>query len=126
MTFDIDTITLSDLAGEDIIDSRDLADLLDELNDLDDRTDEQDALRSALAQFRVETENYSGDSWEDGVTFIRDSYFEDYAQELADDIGAIDGDAAWPMNCIDWERAARELRTDYTCADLGDITFWYR
>lgn len=37
----------------------------------------------------------------------------DFAQNLAEDIGAIDEDAAWPNNCIDWERAARELEGDY-------------
>lgn len=34
---------------------------------------------------------------------------EEYAENLADDIGAIDGDAKWPMMYIDWERAARDL-----------------
>lgn len=33
----------------------------------------------------------------------------DYAQELAEDIGAISRDAQWPLYCIDWERAWREL-----------------
>jgi antirestriction protein len=38
----------------------------------------------------------------------------DYAEELAEDIGAIDHDAGWPMNCIDWDRATRELSMDYS------------
>jgi antirestriction protein len=39
---------------------------------------------------------------------------EDFAREIADEIGAIDKDAKWPMNCIDWEQAARELMYDYS------------
>ena len=38
---------------------------------------------------------------------------DDFAYSLADDIGAIDHTASWPMNCIDWEHAARELMYDY-------------
>jgi antirestriction protein len=37
---------------------------------------------------------------------------EDYAQQLAEDMGVIDENASWPNNCIDWERAARELFMD--------------
>lgn len=43
---------------------------------------------------------------------------EDFAQELADQIGAIDRHLSWPHTCIDWTRAARELMYDY-CEDNG-------
>lgn len=39
---------------------------------------------------------------------------EDFAQEMADQLGAIDKDLAWPHSCIDWENAARELMYDYS------------
>jgi len=38
---------------------------------------------------------------------------EDFAENMADQLGLIDESAAWPNNCIDWERAARELMYDY-------------
>lgn len=38
--------------------------------------------------------------WESGA---------EYAQELAEDIGAVPQDVAWPTYCIDWDRAWREL-----------------
>lgn len=47
-------------------------------------------------------------------TAIRESDFEEYAQDLAEDIGAIDRDMSWPNYCIDWEQAARDLAMDYT------------
>lgn len=37
---------------------------------------------------------------------------EDYAQNYAEEIGALDENARWPNNCIDWERAARDLFMD--------------
>ena len=49
-----------------------------------------------------------------GETMIPESEFEDYARQLAEDIGAIPDDLAWPCTCIDWEQAAKELEQDYT------------
>lgn len=69
-------------------------------------------------------EQYEGDWYP--VTLIRDSYFEDYAQELADDIGAIPKNVAWPCTCIDWEKAARELRMDYTTVDFDGVDYYTR
>lgn len=39
---------------------------------------------------------------------------EDFAQDMAEQIGAIDKNAKWPHNCIDWEFAAKELMYDYS------------
>lgn len=64
--------------------------------------------------------------WNDGVTLIRDSYFEDYAREFAEEIGAIPDDAKWPCDCIDWEQAASELQMDYTSVDFNGVTYWAR
>ena len=92
------------------------------LGALDD--DEQEELRALLA-LAAQCEGSVSD-WEHGAGLIRDSYFRTYAKELADDIGAINSDATWPNNCIDWERAARELQVDYTCVDFDGITYWVR
>ena len=61
-----------------------------------------------------------------GETLIRDTYFEDYARELAEDIGAINRDASWPNNCIDWEEAASQLQQDYFSVEYGDVIYWIR
>jgi hypothetical protein len=45
---------------------------------------------------------------------------------LADDIGAIDRNASWPTNWIDWEKAALELRVDYSSVEIDGKTYWYR
>lgn len=80
---------------------------------------------ATLKAFRDELEPYCSD-WHHGETLIRDSYFKEYAQELAEDIGAINRDAQWPNNCIDWDKAARELQMDYTSAEFDGVTYWAR
>jgi len=66
------------------------------------------------------------DEWKHGETLVRESYFKTYAQELAEDIGALEKCDAWPATCIDWEHATRELQFDYSGADFGDVTYYYR
>lgn len=38
---------------------------------------------------------------------------EDFAQDMAEQLGDIKKDVQWPYTCIDWEKAARELMYDY-------------
>ena len=71
-------------------------------------------------------ENVDSEEWDDGIGFIADSYFEQYAREFASDIGAIDDDARWPATYIDWERAADALKDDYSSVEVYGTTYWYR
>src|SRR5689334_22116322 len=89
------------------------------------RNPDEAAELKALQSLAEEAEGYAAD-WKHGETLIRDSYFKTYAQELADDIGAIDANASWPMSCIDWDQAARELQMDYTSVDFDGVTYWVR
>ena len=114
----------------DVIDSRDVIARIEELeNDRDDENvgllEIEVAELEALTALADEASDYAPD-WQYGATLIRDSYFEDYAQELAEDIGAIGSNATWPNNCIDWERATRELQMDYTEVDFDGVTYWIR
>lgn len=83
-----------------------------------------------LADLADDLKGYGGDEQWRGdwypVTLIRDSYFRAYAEELAEDIGAINRDATWPNNCIAWEKAARELQMDYSEVEFDGVTYWYR
>ena len=96
-------------------------------NDAESRwedTDEGQELKSLLA-LQDQAEGYASD-WKYGESLIRDSYFEDYAKELAEDTGAIDKNLSWPNNCIDWKQAARELQMDYTSVEFDGVTYWIR
>lgn len=77
-----------------------------------------------LRAFAEEGEGFS--DWHHGETLIRESYFKTYAQEFAEDIGAIDNNADWPNNCIDWEQAARELQMDYSSIEFDGVTYYAR
>ena len=89
-----------------------------------DASSDADELR-ILKALADEASGYAAD-WPHGETLIRDSYFKDYAMELADDIGAIDNNASWPLTCIDWDQAARELQMDYSAVDFDGVTYWIR
>ena len=135
---------------EDILDSRDIIErleelegerqaYLDELEELEDGDEDRHTILQELDEWDEENmeelrilrklneqgSDYAAD-WSYGETLIRDSYFKDYAMDLADDIGAIDRNASWPTNCIDWDQAARELKMDYTSIDFDGVTYWVR
>lgn len=42
---------------------------------------------------------------------------EAFAQNVAEEIGAVENNGQWPNYCIDWEYASRELMMDYSEAD---------
>lgn len=79
---------------------------------------------TALQELREQGQGYS--DWKYGVTLVRDSYFEEYAKQLAEEMGLISGDESWPLTCIDWERATRELQQDYTSVEYDGVTYWFR
>ncbi len=92
----------------------------------DFQMDEDDTAElAALLALEADAEGYA-DDWRYGVTLIRDSYFEDYARELAEEIGAMDPNASWPLTCIDWAEAARQLQQDYTAVEFDGVTYWVR
>lgn len=129
--------------SDDIVDVRDVIARVEHLQNLrtpgpvdlgpednaqaqDDLFEELNTLENLLADLcgTGGDEQWRGDWYP--VTMIRDTYFKDYAYELADDIGAINSDAGWPNNCIDWDKAARELRMDYTSVEFDGVTYWVR
>lgn len=124
--------------SDDLIDSRDVIARIEHLEQLekpgpvdlgaDDNEQPQDDLFAELRELRKLAEQCEGyaDDWEYGEILIRDSYFEEYAQDLAEDIGAINPCATWPNNCIDWDQAAHELQMDYKSVSFGGVTYWIR
>lgn len=105
----------------DYMDSRDLIERLDDLLAQDSLDADERELRQAI----IVLANEGIEGWEYGAQFIRHDCFTEYAQELAEDIGAI-GPASWPNTCIDWEWAARELKHDYTTIEYLGQTYYVR
>lgn len=115
--------TFWDITPEEVPDSVEALD-----NDADEFNGDEEL--ATLRKLIDETRGYGGDhqfegDWYPG-SLIRDSYFETYAEELAEDVGAISRDAQWPLGCIDWEKAARELQVDYSTVEYDGVTYWYR
>lgn len=128
---------------EDLIDVRDVIARVEHLRELrqpgpvdlgpDDNEQAQDELFAELASLEGLLDDLRGNGGDEQwngdwypLTLIRDSYFREYAMELAEDIGAINADATWPNNCIDWDKAARQLQMDYITVEFDGMTYWYR
>ena len=111
----------------------DLRDLVEEMNKLremkEKRISDQDRLEH-LEQLDDQFDYGEGGMEEYGknicCTLIADSYFEDYAYELAADIGAIDNTYSWPASCIDWKKAAEQLQMDYHSVTFEGREYWIR
>ena len=110
---------------DDIIDTRDLRSRIEELQGIDPRDESDEDELQKLTAFESEIRDYCPD-YDYGEALIHDAYFEEYAQELASDIGAISPNMTWPCNCIDWKAAARALQEDYTSAEFDGQTYWFR
>lgn len=133
---------------EDVIDSRDIVERWEEL----DRRIESE--REDLPEFRkheaiflaltpdeikewealsnlIEHANASPD-WNYGETLIRDSYFEDYIEQLIDDcypeVSKALSSGEWPMRHLklDIEDAAKEAKQDYFEVTFNGSTYLIR
>jgi antirestriction protein len=111
--------------GAEIMDSRDVIEKIEELEALEAEatTEEPDEL-TKLREMAKDGEG--SPDWPHGETLILDSYFEQYAQDLAEDIGAVQKDATWPNQYIDWEAAADALKQDYMRVTYGETEYWIR
>ncbi len=107
--------------NENIIDSRDVDERIDYLESLEELEDyESDELEN-LKQLK---EDVNSSEWEYGLTLISDSYFEEYAEDFAYDIGA--AERGGPMEFyIDWEKWANDLQMDYSSVDFDGVIYWY-
>ena len=102
---------------EDTIDSRDVTERIEYLKDIVDAgnaeepltPDEDVELKALLA---LQDDLNICDDWQYGVTLIRESFFEEYAQDLAVDIGCITNNTHCPLGCLDWKTAAWRLHRD--------------
>lgn len=108
----------------DVWDTRTLIEVIASL-DPDDE-DEAEELERAKELETAVIDAIGPIEYKDGAQVISDDYFETYAEEFADDIGAIDRNASWPISCIDWEAAADELKMDYSSFEFEGTTWWVR
>ena len=105
--------------SDDVIDSRDI---LDYIKDKDNDRDFE--LENFIKNFRAEHYDYdkSLEDLEDGITFIRDSYFEEYMLDYFLEVNQVDE----ALLCyIDIEAFARDQQYDYNSIYFEDVKYWY-
>lgn len=111
----------------------------DSLEELEEWEEElellEDALHDAMNDFGAEESAELSELMElsevisefyHGETMIPVDDFEDYAKELAYDIGAVDKNASWPLNFINWSEAAEELKFDYNEVSFQGVDYYVR
>jgi len=113
--------------NEDIIDSRDVIERISvleesissDIEESDEHEVEELRMLKALA-----SEGEASLDWYHGETLIRDAYFRTYAEELARDCGLVADNYSWPVDCLDWDKAANELKRDYIELDFAGVEYW--
>ncbi len=116
--------------NDDVIDSRDVIEVIAVLGVEDELDEDETNDLAALVALADNGEDYS-DDWQYGATLVRDSYFEDYAQELCEDCGDAPDfdDLPWYISdgvTVDWGIIARNIQMDYTSVDFDGVTYWVR
>lgn len=134
--------------GDDVIDVRDVMARVEELEitledaqpmddderilsadgseDLTEQSEEFQRLTALLSDLEG---NGGDEEWRGAwypLTLVRDSYFEDFARDEAEQLDLIKSDSRWPYTCIDWEEAAEELKQDYSTVEFDGVIYWYR
>ena len=119
---------------DDLIDSRDVISAIKELDQLIadaikaeeiEYSNEHPEYDDLIALQSLQDEAESSLDWQYGERLIRDSYFTDYAEQIANDL--VSGDFnQWPLTLIDWEAAAEKLKMDYYSVDYGGFEYWIR
>jgi hypothetical protein len=140
-------------SGEDIINTRDLIARIEDLEstkealeeDVENATTQDEVLEAtkALHDFaedegaelklllKLASDCESLPDYHHGETLIRESYFTDYITQLIDDCYEMPKELAtgrWPYNHIEvnYERAAEEAKSDYTCIEFDGVTYYAR
>ncbi len=120
---------LTDWTDRDVLDLRDVIERVEvlELDDAeldDDDTAELAALYALLNDVRGAGGDHEWQGHWYPVTLVSDTYFEDYARELCEDIGDVPRDMPDYL-VIDWEATARNIQMDYSSVEIDGETFWY-
>lgn len=124
-------LDLRDLAKEldELKDKLDMSGLADEAHiaaDKDPLDEDERERYEALCALERDLGGDLGRYADNEPTAIPEDEFVNYAQELAEDTGAIQRNASWPNNHIDWDAAADALKQDYTSFDFEGTTYLVR
>ena len=106
--------------SNDIMDSRNMEERIKEQEAEKERDEEDQDELDDLVELRS---SQTTTAWRDGIAFIHENYFTEYAKDTAKSIYDIQD--CWPFNLIDWEHAAEELKADYMEIEIQGEKYWY-
>jgi antirestriction protein len=113
------------------IDTRDLITEMEELNERQQGVEEFGT--EPLAEYEeerlaaiLELIEEIGQDASYGVYLVPERDFEEYAQDYAEQVGAINEDMSWPACHIDWEAAAGSLAMDYSTVEFDGTDYLWR
>ena len=66
---------------------------------------------------------FDDDAWRNGVAFISEKHFTEFAKEMAEHYYQADI-TIWPCSCVDWDKAAKELKCSYTKCEICGDTYY--
>jgi hypothetical protein len=122
--------------GADTIDSRDIIEELNELEQelidhIENGGTEENFDKNDMEDLEIlRSWNDLGDDindWDYGVQLIHDNYFQEYVEQLVEDIGDIPDDLPYYIKSnIDWKGVAEAIQQDYTPIELSYETYWVR
>lgn len=114
----------SRLIGESLTDDGEPVPTSWEAEETDD-AEELERLEKLLDQCKGYGDGHHWEGYSFPATLIADSHFPAYAEEFANEIGAVGREnASWIV--IDWEATAKGMQQDYTQVDYDGIDFWFR
>ena len=113
-----------DIIGNDLVDSRDVDARIKELNSDSELKELNEDELIALQELKSE---FDDDTFEDGITFIRDDFFADMAYDDFSELNDISRDAMSRIEgYIDFDAWERDLRIDYGSTNIGSVEYLYR
>jgi hypothetical protein len=110
-----------------IIDTRDLEEHLKDLKKTESPDDDDKEYIEKIEQLKQEL---GSNAFDDGVTLIEESEFQDYAKELAYECGHLSGSPYCsnpnPLDYfINWEEWADHCKIDYSDVEFDEKTYYY-
>ena len=108
--------------SDDVIDSRDMLDYIEKHQDNEDYKEEVQTLQKVVNEYCDDYEE-GLKNLEFGITFIRDSYFEEYMLDYFLQFNDIDEALVW---YIDIEAFARDQQYEYKPVYFDGETYWYQ
>ena len=113
--------------GNQYLDSRDIVERLNYLENLPkEEVQEEEEYPDEYKELFDLREEIGKKYFDFGITFIEVDYWEEYAEELAYDVGLADRNNTTFNWYIDWEKWAEALSQDYSSVNLGSYEYYYQ